>query len=145
MAASSKNTRIALPRREWPAHTMQVDPRLTGDFHIEEILFGCRCFRPRSFSRWASNTADHGDPLIGRRKNSLRFLIIGNTINQMENSKPSGRGGSRPGAGRKPKEQSEAMDPVSIKMTGPQRDKLKRLGGAPWVREKIDKAKEPKE
>jgi len=24
-----------------------------------------------------------------------------------------------------------------------QRDKLKRLGGAPWVREKIDKAKEP--
>lgn len=35
--------------------------------------------------------------------------------------------------------------PVQIRMTSSQRDKLKRLGGAPWVREKIDKAKEPKE
>jgi len=35
------------------------------------------------------------------------------------------------------------MKPVSIKMTNAQRDKLKKLGGAPWVREKIDKAKEP--
>jgi hypothetical protein len=32
-----------------------------------------------------------------------------------------------------------------IKMTEPQREKFKRLGGAPWVRERIDKAKEPKE
>jgi hypothetical protein len=26
-----------------------------------------------------------------------------------------------------------------------QRDKLARLGGAPWVRDRIDKAREPKE
>jgi hypothetical protein len=32
-----------------------------------------------------------------------------------------------------------------IKMTEPQRDKLRRLGGAPWVRERIEKAEEPKE
>lgn len=37
------------------------------------------------------------------------------------------------------------MVPVSIKMTPPQRSKLGRLGGAPWVRDRIDKAKEPKE
>jgi hypothetical protein len=30
-----------------------------------------------------------------------------------------------------------------VKMTTNQRDKLKRLGGAPWVRDRIDKAKEP--
>ncbi len=33
------------------------------------------------------------------------------------------------------------MVPVTLKMTEPQKEKLKRLGGAPWVREKIDKAK----
>lgn len=31
---------------------------------------------------------------------------------------------------------------VGVKMKPAQRDKLKRLGGAPWVRESIDKAKE---
>ena len=40
-----------------------------------------------------------------------------------------------------------AIDPgsethtVAIRMTGAQREKLAQLGGAPWVREKIDKAK----
>lgn len=33
--------------------------------------------------------------------------------------------------------------PIAIRMTTGQRDKLGRLGGAPWVRKKIDKAKEP--
>ena len=56
-----------------------------------------------------------------------------------------GRGGPGRGQGRKPKEHSDAMAPVSIKMTETQKEKLKRLGGAPWVREKIDKAKEPNE
>lgn len=35
------------------------------------------------------------------------------------------------------------MVPVTVKMEPAQRDKLKRLGGAPWVRQKIDRAKEP--
>ncbi|MEB0059254.1 hypothetical protein [Variovorax sp. LG9.2] len=61
----------------------------------------------------------------------------------MEN-KLSGRGGAGRGQGRKPKLLSEAMTPISIKMTEPQKEKLKRLGGAPWVRDRIDKAKEPK-
>ena len=37
------------------------------------------------------------------------------------------------------------MSPVTVKMTDRQREKLGRLGGALWVRERIDKAKEPKE
>lgn len=35
--------------------------------------------------------------------------------------------------------------PVTVRMTPPQRDKLARLGGAAWVRAKIDKAPEPKD
>lgn len=37
------------------------------------------------------------------------------------------------------------MVPVTVKLKPAQRDKLQQLGGAPWVREKIDKAKLPKE
>lgn len=33
---------------------------------------------------------------------------------------------------------------VSLRMTVGQREKLGRLGGAPWVRDRIDKAHEPK-
>jgi hypothetical protein len=37
------------------------------------------------------------------------------------------------------------IKPTSIGLTDPQREKLKRLGGASWVRDKIDKAKLPNE
>jgi hypothetical protein len=60
------------------------------------------------------------------------------------NMKLIGRGGPGRGQGRKPKLESDAMQPVSIKMTEPQKAKLTRLGGAPWVRDRIDKAREPK-
>lgn len=60
----------------------------------------------------------------------------------MDQHKPS----PPPKRGPKPKVAgAPATSPVTIKLTPPQRDKLMRLGGAPWVREKIDKAKEPKE
>jgi hypothetical protein len=59
-------------------------------------------------------------------------------------TKLTGRGGAGRGQGRKPIE-GEPMVPVSVKMSPDQRDKLARLGGAPWVRKKIDQAKEPKE
>jgi hypothetical protein len=36
------------------------------------------------------------------------------------------------------------MIPVTVKMKPAQKEKFARLGGAPWVREKIEKAKEPK-
>jgi hypothetical protein len=62
----------------------------------------------------------------------------------MEN-KLTGRGGAGRGQGRKPKDHSDAMVPVSIKMSVDQREKLRVLGGAPWVRERIDKAPKPKE
>ncbi len=35
--------------------------------------------------------------------------------------------------------------PVTIKMTADQKAKLGRLGGAVWVRARIDKAREPTE
>lgn len=55
-------------------------------------------------------------------------------------------GGARPGAGKKPKVAgAPATMPVTIKLSEAQKDKLQVLGGAPWVREKIDKARLPKE
>jgi len=52
------------------------------------------------------------------------------------------RGGAGRGQGRKPLDQSSPTVVVSVKMSGEQRDKLHRLGGAPWVRDRIDRAKE---
>lgn len=52
-------------------------------------------------------------------------------------------GGARPGSGRKPILEGAVTVPVTVKLTPPQRDKLQRLGGAPWMRKAIDKAKEP--
>ncbi|MNK59165.1 hypothetical protein D3C87_782650 [compost metagenome] len=54
-------------------------------------------------------------------------------------------GGKRPGSGRKPLQEGVPTIPTMIRLTEPQRDKLKRLGGATWVRDKIDKAKEPQQ
>ena len=51
------------------------------------------------------------------------------------------RGGARKGAGRAPIVKGEPAVPVPIRMTLRQRDKLKRLGGSPWVRRQIDEAK----
>jgi hypothetical protein len=59
--------------------------------------------------------------------------------------KLTGRGGAGRGQGRKPKDHSDAKKPVTIRLDEEQREKLVRLGGAPWIRERIDKAKLPKE
>ena len=53
------------------------------------------------------------------------------------------RGGSGRGQGRKPVKQGEETVTLSLRMTPDQRVKLARLGGAEWVRQKIDRAKEP--
>jgi hypothetical protein len=47
------------------------------------------------------------------------------------------------GPGRPPIDADEDTIPVTVRMTLPQREKLKRLGGAGWVRSKIDSAREP--
>jgi hypothetical protein len=60
----------------------------------------------------------------------------------MDEGKLTGRGGPGRGQGRKPLAGGPLI-PVSIKMTSEQRDKLLRLGGAPWVRRKIQTAKDP--
>jgi hypothetical protein len=53
-----------------------------------------------------------------------------------------GRGGAGRGQGRKPQVPGEAMVPVTLKMLPKQKEKLTRLGGAPWVSKKIDEEKE---
>ena len=53
------------------------------------------------------------------------------------------RGGPGRGQGRKPVKQGEETVTLSLRVTLAQREKLARLGGAEWVRDRIDKAKEP--
>ena len=47
--------------------------------------------------------------------------------------------------GRPSIDPGEDTQPISVRLTAAQREKLTKLGGPPWVREKIDKAKLPKE
>lgn len=73
------------------------------------------------------------------------FLIVMKrcTISRMQDTNKSW-GGARPGSGKKPKVAgAPATSPITIKLTEAQKEKYQRLGGAPWVRDKIDKAKEP--
>ncbi len=58
------------------------------------------------------------------------------------NDETKKRGGAGRGQGRKRLKTGEETVPVTIRMAESQKDKLKRLGGAPWVRAKIDQAKE---
>ena len=53
------------------------------------------------------------------------------------------RGGAGRGQGRKSVAEGQSTVTVSLRMTEGQRDKLQRLGGAKWVRQRIDKAKSP--
>jgi hypothetical protein len=55
----------------------------------------------------------------------------------------SEHGGPGRGQGRKPLDSDSPTVSFPVKMSVRQRDKLKMLGGAPWVRDKIDKAKDP--
>jgi hypothetical protein len=52
-------------------------------------------------------------------------------------------GGTGRGQGRKPMVEGTRLKPVSIKMSEPQHEKLRALGGAEWVRSRIDRAKLP--
>ena len=49
------------------------------------------------------------------------------------------------GRGRPRLDEAADTIPVTIRMTAPQKEKLSKLGGGPWVRDRIDKAKLPKE
>jgi hypothetical protein len=50
----------------------------------------------------------------------------------------SKRGGPGLGQGRKPIKHGEETVTISMRVTAPQREKLRRLGGARWVRDRID-------
>ncbi len=60
----------------------------------------------------------------------------------MPEQQKSNRGGAGRGQGRKPVKQGEETVTVSLRMTPEQRAKLARLGGAKWVRTRVDKARE---
>ena len=51
-------------------------------------------------------------------------------------------GGPGRGQGRKPVKEGEVTVTMCLRMTQGQRDKLARLGGAEWVRQRVDKARE---
>ena len=51
------------------------------------------------------------------------------------------RGGAGRGQGRKPIKDGEETVTLSLRVTVAQREKLALLGGAKWVRQRIDKAK----
>jgi hypothetical protein len=53
------------------------------------------------------------------------------------------KGGAGRNQGRKPIKEGEPTVTLSIRVTAPQRAKVERLGGAQWLRNKIDKAREP--
>lgn len=73
---------------------------------------------------------------------SLEISLFWNYHINMKSDLPA-RGGAGRGQGRKPLSHDAPTVPVSIKMTIEQKDKLQRLGGPSWVRERIDKAREP--
>lgn len=52
------------------------------------------------------------------------------------------RGGPGKGQGRKPIKEGQDTVTVSLRLTVEQRSKLARLGGAEWVRQRIDKARD---
>lgn len=54
---------------------------------------------------------------------------------------PKQHGGARKGAGRKPTSEAGTLRVGSIRLTAAQWDKLARLGGVAWLREKIDQAR----
>lgn len=52
-------------------------------------------------------------------------------------------GGPGRGQGRKPVKEGEPTISTTLRMTKPQREKLGRLGGAEWIRDRIDETPEP--
>ncbi len=52
-------------------------------------------------------------------------------------------GGARPGAGRKPLAEGQETETYTLRITQAQREKLDALGGAAWLRERIDRARLP--
>ena len=59
----------------------------------------------------------------------------------MSTNETAKRGGAREGAGRKLTPEAEALRVGSIRLTQAQWDKLARLGGVAWLRDKINRAR----
>jgi hypothetical protein len=61
----------------------------------------------------------------------------------MSDDEPKQRGGAGRGQGRKRLKPGEPSVPVVIRMAESQKEKLTDLGGAQWVRDRIDEAPAP--
>jgi len=59
-------------------------------------------------------------------------------MTQTKTMKTEKRGGPGRGQGRKPLQAGEDTVTVSLRLTPAQREKLDALGGARWIRQKID-------
>jgi hypothetical protein len=59
-------------------------------------------------------------------------------MTQAKTMKTEKRGGPGRGQGRKPLQAGEDTVTVSLRLTPAQREKLDALGGARWIRQKID-------
>jgi hypothetical protein len=69
--------------------------------------------------------------------------LFGFTITNMDKPKATWGGPGR-GGGRKARDASApVVQSYGVKLTEAQKLKVKRLGGADWVRRKIDEAEEP--
>lgn len=119
-------------------------PSLGGNLRPWQASLVVRCLGLRSPS-WARLvlTCQHDKRSIKRLnafKNILQPREIAHTLIVMDATKAQQNGRGR---GRPRLEDGVDTIPVTVRMTAPQKEKLTRLGGSGWVRDRIDKAKEP--
>jgi hypothetical protein len=76
--------------------------------------------------------------------NYKKYVVLAAIINYI-NSMPTNTPDQKRRPGRPAIDPDRATLPIAIRLTTAQREKLAKLGGPPWVRDKIDKAKLPKE
>ena len=85
--------------------------------------------------------------MLGRRNAEIQTLALLRAnpvwIYHCKMEPKNTHGGARPGGGRKRIKPGVETVPVMVKMTVDQKAKLQRLGGASWVRARIDKARDP--
>ena len=81
-------------------------------------------------------------PELAKIKSRPAPPLVFNEITPKPPPKPT-RGGTRKGAGRKPLTPGAQSKVLTIRVTQEQAAKLARLGGAAWVRARIDRAKDP--
>jgi hypothetical protein len=125
-----------------PVVAMQA---VSAKAHLLQIGALCRRIPPRATEIARVSTASLVLQRIAIRGRDLSWSLILRTATEGELIEERQMRDELEELRPKPKPEGEVMEPVSIYMKPAQRERLQRLGGAPWVRDRIDKAKEPKE